>query len=544
LKYAQNQPKSVQKQPIKPQKFPLKSMRATIFTLFTLLICILLLSSCRDDFETTPSTGNLEFSRDTVFLDTVFSNIGSSTYSLKVYNRGNSLINIPNLALNRGEKSQYRLNVDGIAGKTFSNVEILPRDSIFIFVETTLDYATFPSDSTSFLYTDAISFDTGENEQQVALVTLVQDAVFLFPKRDAEGIKETLSLGAGTDGEDLLVDGYFLDDEELTFTNEKPYVIYGYAAVPPEKTLNIEAGARIHFHENSGIIVANNGTLHVNGSLSMDTLATENEVIFEGDRLEPLYSNIPGQWGTIWLTAGSKNNQISHATIKNATIGVLVDANAGDGNPTLKIDNSQIYNSSNIGLLAQTAIITGENVVLNNSGISSLWLSLGGNYTFKHSTIANYWTQGFRQGAALQIDNFSPTETGALSADLVQANFINCIIAGNSGEELDLRAVEDAAFNYKFTNSLIRFDDTFDVLTGTDLYNFENSAKFSEVLLSKEPNFKNPENSDLRIGEDSAANGSALPSTAAEVPFDILGFPRTTKPDMGAYESTIFEKDE
>ncbi|HEA28819.1 MAG TPA: hypothetical protein ENH91_02290 [Leeuwenhoekiella sp.] len=508
-----------------------------------LLLTILSLSSCRDDFETTPSTGNLEFSRDTVFLDTVFSNIGSSTYSLKVYNKSNSLINIPTLGLERGEQSQYRLNVDGMGGKTFNNVEVLPRDSIFIFVETTLDANAFPSDSTSFLYTDAIRFDTGQNEQQVELVTLVQDAIFLFPQRNSEGIKETLSLGENTDGEELLIEGYYLDDDQLTFTNEKPYVIYGYAGVPPERTLNIEAGARIHFHENSGIIVAGNGSLHVNGSLSQDTLTMENEVIFEGDRLEPIYSDVPGQWGTIWLTAGSKNNLISHATIKNATIGLLVDANAGNGNPTLNIDNSQIYNSSNIGLLAQTATINGENLVFNNSGISSLSLSLGGNYTFKHATIANYWEQGFRQAAALQIDNFIPTETGAVAADLVQANFINCIIAGNRSEEIELRALEEAAFNYKFTNCLIRFDDLFGDLTGTDFYDFEDNTKYSSVLINEEPGFKAPKNNDLRIGQESPANGSALPAVAAEVSLDILGTPRTIDPDMGAYESILFEEE-
>jgi hypothetical protein len=52
-----------------------------------LLASVILWSSCRNDFETVPSTGNLEFSQDTVFLDTIFSNIGSSTYNLKVYNR-------------------------------------------------------------------------------------------------------------------------------------------------------------------------------------------------------------------------------------------------------------------------------------------------------------------------------------------------------------------------------------------------------------------------------------------------------------------------
>jgi hypothetical protein len=27
---------------------------------------------------------------------------------------------------------------------------------------------------------------------------------------------------------------------------------------------------------------------------------SENEVVFEGDRLEPEYADVPGQWGTIF----------------------------------------------------------------------------------------------------------------------------------------------------------------------------------------------------------------------------------------------------
>ena len=47
---------------------------------------LIAISSCRKDFETISSYGKLAFSKDTVFLDTVFSNIGSATYNLKVYN--------------------------------------------------------------------------------------------------------------------------------------------------------------------------------------------------------------------------------------------------------------------------------------------------------------------------------------------------------------------------------------------------------------------------------------------------------------------------
>ena len=104
-----------------------------------LMATVLLWSSCRNDFDSVPSTGNLEFSRDTVYLDTVFSNIGSSTYTLKVYNLSNDDINIPSVRLGQGENSNYRLNVDGIPGKVFDNVRIFAKDSIFIFIETTVD---------------------------------------------------------------------------------------------------------------------------------------------------------------------------------------------------------------------------------------------------------------------------------------------------------------------------------------------------------------------------------------------------------------------
>ena len=71
---------------------------------FYILVCTIpinLWSSCRKDFEFSPSTGILEFSKDTVYLDTVFTNIGSSTYNLKVYNRSNNDIIIPTLDLDK-----------------------------------------------------------------------------------------------------------------------------------------------------------------------------------------------------------------------------------------------------------------------------------------------------------------------------------------------------------------------------------------------------------------------------------------------------------
>jgi len=127
--------------------------------LLSFFICfgiLLLWSSCRSDFEFSPSTGNLEFAKDTVYLDTVFSNIGSSTYNLKVYNRSDDDIVIPSIQLENGVNSFYRMNVDGTTGlegaqegKFFEDVELLAKDSLFIFIETTIDIETLSNSETN-----------------------------------------------------------------------------------------------------------------------------------------------------------------------------------------------------------------------------------------------------------------------------------------------------------------------------------------------------------------------------------------------------------
>ena len=161
--------------------------------ILSFLICLIVLvfwSSCRNDFDFSPSTGDLRFERDTVYLDTVFSNIGSSTYNLKVYNRSDNDIVIPTIQLENGTSSFYRMNVDGTTGlegaqegKFFENVELLANDSLFIFIETTIDIEALSNSDTQFLYTDRILFDSGNNQQDVDLVTLVKDAVFIYTNR-------------------------------------------------------------------------------------------------------------------------------------------------------------------------------------------------------------------------------------------------------------------------------------------------------------------------------------------------------------------------
>ncbi|HBR54732.1 MAG TPA: hypothetical protein DEA82_11355 [Flavobacteriaceae bacterium] len=508
-----------------------------LYTL-ALLACVITWSSCRNDFETVASSGNLEFSRDTVFLDTVFSNIGSSTYNLKVYNRTDEDISIPTVALAQGEASNYRLNVDGLPGKSFTDVQVLAQDSIFIFIETTFDINSAPSNEMQFLYTDQLVFDGGGNQQQVELVTLVQDAVFLFPADLGNGIFETLTIGSGEEA--FEIEGFFLDDNELTFTNEKPYVIYGFAAVPPEKTLTVEAGARVHFHENSGILVANNASMKVLGAPSTDPVALENEVIFEGDRLEPSFSDIPGQWGFIWLTDGSVDHEFNYTTIKNGIAGIRMDNNTGPR--TLELRNVQIYNSAVSGLIAFTGDVYGENVVINNSGQASLACSFGGRYEFNHCTFVNYWTNSFRNFPSVQIDNvFQVGPDEVLVADVLQANFNNCIIYGNEQRELGiLNQPGGSIFNFNFQNSLIRFDDPNNEFTEIPEYQFGNNELYTAIVRNEDPVFQDTENNNFNIEQGtSAAEGIGAGGIAP--PVDLNGTPRdANSPDAGAYEATVF----
>ncbi|AMO19459.1 hypothetical protein B0A78_07230 [Flavobacterium columnare NBRC 100251 = ATCC 23463] len=504
--------------------------------LFFLISIISIFISCRKDFETELSNGQLLFSKNTVYLDTVFSGVSSSTYSLKVYNKSHKDIRIPTVSLAKGTLSKYRLMIDGTTGmnnqgKIFNDVEILANDSLYIFIEETADIKD--ADVTDYLYTDQILFDTGLNQQKVDLVTLIQDAVFLYPEK-----KEKLTLDNLVP--DNTVYGFELSEKdpingnELHFTNKKPYVIYGYAGVPADKTLIIDPGARIYCHNQSGIFVKKSGSIKINGEESSDPKKLEKEVVFESDRLEPKYADIPGQWGGIYLADGSTKNEFNHLTIKNSSFGIFVDKNDGS---TTNIFNTQIYNSSDFGLAARKGKIYGENIVINKCGQASLACTLGGEYRFKSCTFANYWNNSNRQTPCVYIDNTYKQKDVLLISDLSLASFVNCIIYGNNNIELGLKKNNLAAFNLDFSYCLIKFNDTNNQYN-TSLYDFIKNTSNNNIVNTRQnnfdPKFKDPFKNDLRILKNSVAIAKGNDSFL--IPKDIEGKNRTLPSDLGAYQ--------
>ena len=239
----------------------------------------------------------LAFTVDTLFFDTVFTTIGTTTEAFKVKNPHKQFVSIDEITLAGGSSSVFRMNVDGSPGLHFTDVEIAPGDSMYVFVEATLD----PNDSPEILrIQDSIVFYTNGNLQDVDLVAWGQDVHMI---RDS------------------------VIDVHTTWVADKPYLILNYAFVDSVSSLTIEPGVKIHLHRDALLFVE--GSLQINGSL-------EEPVWIGGDRLEEWYEDVPGQWGLIYLSERSRNNRISHAEIRNGTVGILISAPPESGRMPLR----------------------------------------------------------------------------------------------------------------------------------------------------------------------------------------------------------------
>lgn len=471
-----------------------------------ILLVAALSNGCKKDVLNTD--GALNFSVDTVIFDTVFTTVGSATRQFKIYNPSNQEVNISSIMLAGGQQSKYRMNLDGVPGIAYSNIKIPGKDSLFVFVDVTLD----PNNqSQPAIVTDSIVFNTNGTVQDVDLAAFGWDADFIYP---------TVF--------DNPIGPYTFLDCDVTWTSIEPHVIYGWAVVPDGCTLTIEEGTNVYSHAGSGIIVDEGGTLIVNGT-------SQNPVTFASDRLDDFYEDQAGEWNSIWLYAGSVNNRINGAIIKNGNIGVRVDSLSANGNPNLIISNTIVENMAGIGLLSFEATIDAYNCVFGNAGQYSAALTRGGDYVFYHCTFGNYWVNGNRQTPALLLNNWVEADQ-IYTYDLNNAYFGNCIVYGNNQTEIGLDENPASNFNFEFDHCLLRID-----FNAEEPIDISDLSEFHDIVYNENPNFVDPTEQNFELDTLSPAmdaGSSAITNSDPILSTDVIGNfrPFGNDVDLGAYE--------
>src|SRR5699024_6106387 len=127
------------------------------------------------------------------------------------------------------ETPYFNMNVDGIPGDKVEDVEILGKDSIYVFVEAEIDPHN-PLSVSPFIVEDFIKFNTNGREQSVRLEAYGQDAIYLTPD-NYQGKQVYLSCDMG----------------EVTWENERPFILNGILLID-SCTLNIAPGTRLYVH--------------------------------------------------------------------------------------------------------------------------------------------------------------------------------------------------------------------------------------------------------------------------------------------------------
>lgn len=461
------------------------------------------LNSCTDDIFSTNPENTLSFSTDTLSFDTVFTTLGSTTQKFLIYNKHNRALNISSIGLGTKTNSQFRISVDGniSSDNQFSNIEIRAKDSLYVFVEVTVNPT---SSNSALIIEDSVIFNTNGVKQLVRLEAYGQDVILWKNK-------------------------IVLNDTSLTA--EKPFLIYGYLAVDSAKTLTIEKGCKLYFHNNASLIV--NGNLQAIGTF-------DQPIEMRGDRLDKMKFEFPipyhyaaGQWGGVYLNWKGANHQLKNVNLSSGYVGLYFSNNDRNQLPNLEITNCRIHNFLYYAVVAQNGNLVVNNSEISNTGSYSVYLN-GGKHLFYQTTIANYYNSN--PGKPTWRDkNPAVMIMGLYRSAPMETGFYNCIISGGLETELSIATRFIEQIKAEFANSYIRRK------TEYTLNQFK-SIRWSTAndTIFKHPSYNDTTNVYFNFMPDSVSpvRGIADPTIASRFPLDLNGKNRLedNAPDAGAYE--------
>jgi len=462
----------------------LKYMKLTgilTLSLFTLLF------SCKKDSFITSADALVTITTDTLKYDTVFVSAGSVYQSFSVINKNNQKLRITSVRLAGGAVSPFKLNVDGIPGSQFSNIEINANDSFYVFVQVNVDPS---AGNLPFIIRDSIEVNYNGNTKWVQLEAWGQNAHFFRNK---------------------------VVNADETWNNDLPYVILGSLYIEPDKTLTINKGCRIYIHADAPIVV--DGTMLVNGMKD-----TTDRVYFQGDRLDAPYKDFPASWPGVFFRSTSKDNVFNYAVIKHAYQAIGLENPSPNANPKLSLNECVIDNAYSAGIISLNSSIRAINCLISNCG-QNLVLAKGGDYQFIHCTVATYANSFINhKDPVLTVTNFADN----VSADLA-ATFRNCIFWGENGtveDEVVVLKSGTTVFNVTFDHTLWKIVTTPANVTINQSINNQ-PPLFDSIDVSKSfYNFR------LKTGSPAFNTGTATPINT-----DLDGNPRPVNlPDLGCFE--------
>lgn len=453
---------------------------------FLISLLLLIIACTKNDFS--GFSGDIELSTDTIKFDTVFASAGSVTQFFLIKNKNSNTLRIENVELMGGTGSAFKMNVDGLPGTKFTNLEIEGNDSMYVFVSVNIDPN---ANQLPFIIRDSIQIQANGKTIFQQLEAWGQNARYLR----AQYITEN-----------------------TVWNKELPYVILGGIRVDTFASLKIEPGTRIYLNADAPMII--DGQLIVNGT-------KKDSVIFQGNRLDEPYKNFPGSWPGIIFRESSKNNLIDYAIIKNAYQGIIADKHEG-ANPKAEINNTIIDNIFDIGVLGINSHLVFNNCLISNCG-NNLALVYGGTYRFTHCTVSavsnNYISH---KSPVVNLTNYIKRNNQILSAPL-NADFINCILWGSEGlveNEIVLEKEGSGIVNINLNHVLFRGK--------TDPGN----TTFLNVIRNQNPVFDSidviNDYYDFRLKKESPAVNAGIITPLLN---DLNGLPRKGLPDLGCYEN-------
>ncbi len=361
-----------------------------------LLILSTLFVGCSDnDKFSSDASAVLDFSIDSLAMDTVFTQTSTRTYDFWVYNKGNSGIRINEVRLTHPSSSRFRVNVDGnYVDSVAYDFEVRKGDSIRVFVELTAP-------------------DTQQDTPQ-----RIEDLlVFKLENGREQPLKlSAYSWKAISYDEELVVDG------DMTIDERQPIVFKKGIVVRKDATLTL-SHAQLYFHDGAGI--------DVQGTIKADSC------LFRGDRLDRMFSYLPydrvsGQWKGIFIHEDSKDNVFQDCEVRSSYTGIACAQKS-----SVSLLRCTIHNCKGTGLELNESTASVDSCRITNT-LGDCLNVIGSSVNINHSTLAQFYPFSADRGVALRFDAESNVicdntlvtgyEEDVIMGDGVDYYFENCIL--------------------------------------------------------------------------------------------------------------------